>query len=499
MRLLFILFTILIGNISVANNITVSNIRLTTQNTTQNFTMIEFDLSWENSWRVSSGPSNWDAAWVFVKFRSHDVSAMGTSLVWQHASLNWVDGSGSGDGHTVPANSIIESANDNGAGTSYGVFIYRDADMVQGTVTYTDVQLRWNYGIDGLLDTNLVDVCVEAIEMVYVPSGSYYLGSGGTEVVSFYQYPSINALYQVTSESAITVGTVAGNLYYNTTGFAGDQSGPIPGVFPKGYDAFYCMKYEISQGQYADFISKTNSQLPIYIYTGALANRYNITAVGSGIYQSSSPDLACNYLSSRGLYAYLDWAALRPMSELEFVKACRGGVLPVPDEYPWGNASLATSPYTVVNLDLPNEEISVNYDISSGNANFVNALSNTTGPVRSGIFASNILNLGRVTSGSSYYGIMELGGNLLEQCISVGAPATRSFSGQLGDGVLDAAGNSNAVGWPSFSGPIANLGGSFVHSPVLMKVSEREGGAINEAAYGGNISFMGGRGVRQSP
>jgi hypothetical protein len=30
--------------------------------------MVNFNLSWDNSWRSSVGPSNWDAAWVFVKF-----------------------------------------------------------------------------------------------------------------------------------------------------------------------------------------------------------------------------------------------------------------------------------------------------------------------------------------------------------------------------------------------------------------------------------------------
>ena len=54
---------------SLANNIQLSNINITGQNTTSDFTMVQFDLTWENSWRVSSGPSNWDAAWVFVKFR----------------------------------------------------------------------------------------------------------------------------------------------------------------------------------------------------------------------------------------------------------------------------------------------------------------------------------------------------------------------------------------------------------------------------------------------
>ena len=40
---------------------------------------------------------------------------------------------------------------------------------------------------------------------------------------------------------------------------------------------------------------------------------------------------------------YADWAGLRPMTELEFEKACRGPLKPVPDEYAWGTAAVAGS------------------------------------------------------------------------------------------------------------------------------------------------------------
>ncbi|MFY7883914.1 MAG: hypothetical protein ACOVOV_03600, partial [Dolichospermum sp.] len=28
---------------------------------------VSFTIKWDNSWYVSTGPSNWDAVWVFVK------------------------------------------------------------------------------------------------------------------------------------------------------------------------------------------------------------------------------------------------------------------------------------------------------------------------------------------------------------------------------------------------------------------------------------------------
>ena len=47
-------------------------------------------------------------------------------------------------------------------------------------------------------------------------------------------------------------------------------------------------------------------------------------------------NLPCNFLSWMDLAAYLDWAALRPMTELEFEKICRGPNPPIAGEYVWG-------------------------------------------------------------------------------------------------------------------------------------------------------------------
>ena len=99
-----------------ANNIQVNNVLLTGQNTTEGFVLVEFDLSWENSWRIDAGPSNWDAAWVFIKYRYNNGD-------WEHATLNYVDGTGTGDGHTVPAGSTIDPTAD-----GVGAYFYRDSN-----------------------------------------------------------------------------------------------------------------------------------------------------------------------------------------------------------------------------------------------------------------------------------------------------------------------------------------------------------------------------------
>ena len=139
----------------------------------------------------------------------------------------------------------------------------------------------------------------------------------------------------MTSEAAINVGTTTGYLYYATGTNYGDASGPIPAAYPKGYGGFYCMKYEISQGEYADFLSTLTATQVSDLYASVTTYRYSITG-STGSYSATYPYLACNYLNWQDLAAYLDWTGLRPMTELEFEKACRGPLIPVANEYAWG-------------------------------------------------------------------------------------------------------------------------------------------------------------------
>src|SRR5687767_3070349 len=54
-----------------ANNLTIANISYSQVNGT-----VTFDLSWNNSWRSSTtSAANWDAAWVFVKWRDCSASS----------------------------------------------------------------------------------------------------------------------------------------------------------------------------------------------------------------------------------------------------------------------------------------------------------------------------------------------------------------------------------------------------------------------------------------
>ncbi|MBC8042098.1 MAG: hypothetical protein IAF08_01520, partial [Rhizobacter sp.] len=226
-----------------ANNVQVSTVTLTGQNAASQYTNIQFNLSWENSWRDAAAPSptdNWDAVWVFAKVSD----APG---LWKHATLSTNAADHNGQGYTVTPSP-----------DGKGVFIHRAAGG-QGNVSLTNVLLRWNYGSDVITSGANVTVRVFAVEMVYVPQGAFFVGDGTTTALQgqFIQGGTTNP-FQITSEAALTLGgTAATNLASQTGSYNDDFTSAVtktlPDAYPKGFNAFYCMKYEVSQQQYADF------------------------------------------------------------------------------------------------------------------------------------------------------------------------------------------------------------------------------------------------------
>jgi formylglycine-generating enzyme required for sulfatase activity len=540
-----------------ANNISVSNVSTTGQNMSAgvnnaaNYSMVKFDLSWENSWRTATGPSNWDAAWVFVKFRvgASDptftgVSSSGTTVtvtstanlrvgmpvrvtsgtgafaantvissitnatqfvvsatpstplssagieckrIWEHARL-------SNTGHTAPGGSTIDaglltpgSAFNATTNPALGVFIYRNANG-SGTNTYSNTQLRWNYGDNDVKDNAVISVQVFAIEMVYVPQAPFYLGSGGTESGSFTDgsWTSGNTIpFQITSESALGIDNAAGKLWGTSSSgnstignITADAEATLAAAYPKGYAGFYCMKYEISQGGYRDFlntltynqqVNRTPVAPDLAAGTGALSSTntdrngldiqtpgnsttmlpavYACNIDGDGNYNETVDGewIACNFLTWMDGCAYMDWAGLRPMTELEYEKACRGNQAAVTDEYAWGSTSL-TRATGISNGGANNETF------SNGGANCAIDDDNNggvPGPLRVGAFAG--VATSRAQAGASYYGTMELSGNLWERVVSTGNSDGRNFTGQNGNGQLSANGHANQNLWPGLS------------------------------------------------
>ncbi len=488
MKQLFYLALLLLGSSHLlANNIEVNNVSLTGQNTTDGFTLVQFDLSWENSWRISVGPANWDAAWVFVKYRVN-------GNLWQHATINLTGGN-------TPGGAELDVADD-----LTGAFIFRSADGT-GNISWTNVQLRWNYRDDGVDDNALVDVQVFAIEMVYVPEAPFFVGTGfnGDEIDEFFTLAQFGPFflrnpYQVSSEAAITVANAAGSLYYDSTVQGGDQAGPIPASFPKGFAAYYCMKYEVSQDQWIGFFNTlTQTQKEALDVTGPLGKntddeiiRNTIAWPDGGNATTTNPNIPLNYVRNEFLMAYLDWSGLRLMTELEFEKACRGTLSAVGNEFAWGNSNIHNAIYTYTNEGLPNEQIA---DPGSGTGNAVFQTTNGTpsGPKRCGIVAASAGLNNREETGGSYYGIMELTGNVYERVISVGNPEGRSFTGNHGDGTITSGGSANVAGWPSGDIGVGYRGGSYPNSEQFCYVSDRNDATNSFSGTNGRIGF---RGVR---
>ncbi len=522
--LLFSACLLILSNQVAANNISVDSVSLEGQVVPDRYVFIEFDISWENSWRTSAVPQNYDAAWVFVKF-----SVAGGE--WQHATLYQT-------GHIAPPGSVITVSPD-----SVGVFIYRDVNGF-GTVDWKNAGLRWHYGANNVADDAEVQIKVFAIEMVYVPQGPFWVGDGAADC-RYHRGDSTLLPFRITSEDAIQVGNDSTRL--SATCWMGFSS--VSEQYPKGYDAFYCMKYEISNEQYAEFLNTLNrtqqntrtqtdisgtSVSAIYVmpWTSqyAMAYRNSIRcdtdlppagpvnfycdADGDGIQEpGDAQDVACCYIHWMDLAAYLDWAGLRPLTELEYEKACRGPNYPVANEYAWGNTNIHGSQYSLSQSGFPDEAIT-GLPTYTGNCAYE---STVTAQLRCGIFAASSVNHTRQETGATYYGIMEMSGNLMEMLVSCGSNASESFTGIHGDGILDSDGCANEDYWPGINGNndggalntaymgsvgvtgaggSGHRGGNWTTIPKLSEISDRNGAVV--------VIFMrlyhyGGRGCRIAP
>lgn len=496
-----------------ANNISVSGISITGKNTTAgvnnaaNYSLVKFNIAWENSWRSSA--LNWDAAWVFVKYRVNGGA-------WNHCNLN-------NTGHTAPTGSTIDAGLVAPSSTfnaitnpAVGVFIYKNADG-NGNVNYQNVQLRWNYGSQGVADNAILDVQVFAIEMVYVPTGTFAVGDGGTNANQF-------SLTTINTGNATTAPSGIGSLGGQAGGYPTEQTAPTSSSWPNGYNAFYSMKYELTVGQYRDFLNTltytqqtskcsldivtvgnfVNPYIPDYwrnklkVKTAGVVNTvpaiFGCDLNDNGVYDESSDGefIAIANINWADFGSFLDWSGLRPITEMEFEKACRGNQTPISGEYAWGTSSIFVAEHDLSNSGYANEAISSNYSttLNQGNAAYAYGV----GPLRVGIFASNSNNLGRVTSGSSFYGIMELSGNAGELAINL--YLGRSFTGDHGNGILQSDGLYNVSNWPSSNSGIGSRGGYFTDSQHLLEVSNRSyvDSNVGSSRNGG----FAGRGVRSA-
>ena len=435
--------------------------------------LVSFDVGWPESWRGPSRPpwvaasDNWDAVWVLVKFRVE-------GGVWRHATL-------ASSGHVAPPGVVVEVPGDR-----VGAFVYR-GDPGYGAFSANGVGLAWDVVADGVPAGAIVEVRPFAIEMVYVPQGSFSLGSGGSREGEFRAGGTASTPFVVSSQSPIALGDGSGQLMWATGMASGAPSGSTNASFPTGYGAFYVMKHGVTQGQYVDFLNTlTQAQADARKYTGSLY-RYAIAGSSVGSYATSLPFVAVNYLSWADGAAFADWAGLRPMAELEYEKAARGPLPPVADEFAWGSTSVTQA------TGLVNEGTITETPTPAGaNANY--ALGNS-GPVRVGSFAAP--GRSRRDAGAGYYGALELSGNLAERPVTVGNAEGRAFTGTHGDGTLDASGNANVASWPGSTALGAGLrGGSWGTNDFHLRVSDRGNAAFTYASRDVNFGW---RGARSAP
>lgn len=510
MRTKAYIIALLLGLLSAAN---ANNIQITRQPSLEDMdvanetAMITFGVSWQNAWKFKlSGKwamTNWDAAWVFAKY------SIGSANVWRHAYIDTAASAHSLNGCNLNARLQVGITKIGGViPRGIGAFISLDT-FTRGFFVVDEVKLKWNYGAQGVTSQDTVKLRVFAIEMVYIPEGAFSIGDG-TSASTFYKTgnmlkvgtgkQSINE--QITSEEAIyyDVNTLSTNL--------------IPNAFPKGYQAFYIMKHEITQRAYVDFLNtltyvqqktRTATLPESAVGTYALfatANTYrnyvrirtkaNNTVQIPAVYgnsvngtiwksDSAAGNVACNFLMWTDGTAYTDWCGLRPMTEMEFEKACRGPVGGVSGEFAWGNSfKIATT--ALLNTNLGTEKpVSGNY-FPMGTASIY--------VVRVGMFAQDSTD--RTESGAGFYGALNMSDNVWERCITVANIQGRAFTGDHGDGELDAAGNSNVTNWPNTT----NVGAGFRGNAV----SDRTNATYTESlSRGTNLIAYGFRAVRTAP
>lgn len=530
-------FTLLSNSLVFANNLSITNVTLEDRDQSAETAIVEFDINWDSSWRDAT---NHDAVWLILKVTK-------SSTVY-HGML---EDSGVNPADTSPGsnkNLEVYVPTD-----KTGAFIRRKVTGT-GTVTSTNVRLKLDYGYgsgDPDLNAAATDsliVQVIGIEMVYIPTAAFRVGdTSSVSTLTRSTTAADSSPWYIESEALIRTNT--GSYFYHSDNASGENvhgtTLTIPAAFPKGYSAFYCMKYEITEGLWVDFITaltavqQTNRDITSSTNGGknsdAVIDRNTIcqnSAGGcTGIYGSSTissdrPDRAVNYISWLDLTAFLDWVALRPMTELEFEKVARGPLSAVAGEYAWGSASITQAVTISMSPELGLETISTaganaSYcpgscltipDYSRGDDFLDDGATGvyTQGLLRVGIFATGSTT--RATAGAGYYGAMELSGNAVERVVTIGNPTGRNFSASSttghGNGLLVTLagyeGNANVTNWPGtdttnsargVTGAVGSgqKGGNWVSTAAFLNISDRNLAATTSAS---RVSSFGGRGVR---
>jgi formylglycine-generating enzyme required for sulfatase activity len=463
---------------------------------------LQFTISWNNSWNTSITPSNWDGVWVFVKRQNC------SDNLWSHSLLSTVSSNHSVAGGILQVDAVADGM---------GVFIRRSAigngDIATALVTLslqTAANLSDNFQVFGM-------------EVINIPQGDFFIGDNSNGVGNGSGSNSWGFRSQLITNAVQTAGI--GNAVNYQPSTHGSTS-PLPSTFPLGWNSFYSMKYEISQDQYVSFLNsltftqqlaRTNFNPASAVGTYAIANSgtpvrngikirtsgvsaitpavYGCDLNNNGVFNEAADgqNIACGWLSWSDLMAYLDWAALRPMTEFEYEKICRGtSPSPIPYEYAWNAISITQA--TASSLNNAGQASETSTAAGNGLCNYGGGPG--AGPLRCGFAAGAATN--KAQAGGAWYGVMEMSGNLWEQCVGGYNFNYSAFTNACGDGTLTAAGAANTPNWPVSGGGQAGgvlRGGSYGDAAIYQTISDRVQ-MTNNANQNRNNPSVGGRGVR---
>ena len=451
------------------------------------------DVRWDASWRDAE---TWDAAWIVLKGRRADGAHVPLSIRSGPAVVANQSSDGAAPAFDVPVDRT-------------GLFIHRAAPG-EGDNRWR-IRVPWSLS-DGSDEGAVERVAALGVEMVYVPTGAFELGTvrsfsdrsvpttrgSGTAPINalFRADPAgedrFGGSYPVTSEAPIEIGPDRGQLYYidaQITGvdtYSGDQTGTLAAGFPKGYQGFYQMKYEVTEQQYVAMLNRLSPDQARRRYDRSIresgrppaAYRHTI-AFDDGRYRTRRPHRAASFLSWTDALAWADWMGLRPMTGLEFEKSARGPEAPSFREFVWGVSEIDAPEHyrvdrrlldpdgTLAPTENGDERVDGNVHVLMLHYDSAADVCRPEGPnYRPGYYGCRTFEGGdggrgplrvgvhgvdsggdRVAAGASHYGAMELGGNLHEQVVTLGHPQGRAFRGTHGDGRLTPTGGATNPDW----------------------------------------------------
>lgn len=490
------------------------------------YAQISCNVSWDKAWK---NDLNCDAVWLFAKYKD-------SKGIWKHATLKGASPRDFNYSDQSPDLFCAGSHKELGLWvpeTKKGAFLFRLKGT--GDVVTENVMLGWDISKDRLKIDELrnTEIKVFGVEMVYVPEDKHYVGDpkgkDGPDNC-LYTYPDKGA-YLIDSEKAIKVDAKDGYLYCDQDNPRSRDDVPftIPEAFPKGYKAFWCMKYELTSEQYVDMLNTlTRKQQQAHVESDISGDeikdyyvmtktedekiRQSIVAPkrGNGTdkpvkFYTYAPARACNFIGWADLEAYADWAGLRPVTDLEYEKACRGPEKAESNDYAWGTTYPVRADFfdgadgSGYEKKVPETGL-VNCCFHGGIAPFEIAAGKKVpdnpgfeGPVSVGLF-ENTQHAGidkRLNDGASYYGIMELSGNCWERIVTFGHPNGRKFKGSHGDGMLNSEGYADVKDWPGKEGKGGGNRGGVWSSPAgkYLFVALRFAGNLPRADRGKNSSI----------